>query len=184
MNLTKHFSFIAVMVLFSFFIRSSSVYAYGDDETARNTLHDIGTIGIVVDWDAKGIVEEKITAVKEKAKKDIVQTLIQEGIKVRSGGGIDKPPFLYVAIHSFKSSKKTHAVYFDAKVFQKVNLKKDQSISSIAPTWSSGGLVGIVAEESFLDVIAKLVDEFISAYLSVNPKDRKKGDKSARNQNI
>ncbi len=184
MNSSKHFSFLVLMFFSSFFIWSSSGFGYGDDEAARNTLHDIGTLGIVVDWDGKGTEEEKIIAGKEKIQKDIVQALTRKGIKVRSGGGIDNPPFLYIAIHSFKCSKKTHAVYFDVKVFQDVNLKKDRSMSSISPTWSSGGLVGIVAEESFQDIISKLLDEFSSAYLSANPKDMEKANKSEQKQDI
>ena len=182
MNSVKQYSFMAVIFFFSIFICSSSVFAYGDDETARNTLRGIGTLGIVIDWDGLGIEEKKLITHKEAIKKDVVEMLTQNGIKIHSESGIDKPPFLHIKIHSSKCGTKTHAVYFVIQAFQKVYLKEDQSISSTSPTWSSGGLVGIVVEDAFQDIVIKLVDEFLSAHLSANPKE--KSSESEQKQKI
>ena len=180
----KHFWSISVFTVFILFTWSSYGFGYGDDEKARNTLHGIGIIGIVVDWDGTGIEEDALKACKEKVQKDIALQLKQKGIKVHSEGTIDNPPFLYIEIHSYRCGENVHAAYFGVKVMQEIFLKEKESVSSTSPTWSSGGVVGIVVDEAFEDVISKLVDEFSSAYLSVNPKDEVKEEGSDHKTSI
>jgi len=170
MKSCKHSWSIATFTVFILFTWSSYGFGYGDDEKARNTLRDIGIMGIIVDWDGTGIEEEALKACREKVTKNITLQLKQEGIKVHSEGTIDTPPFLYIEIHSYRCGNNVHAAYFGVKVMQEIFLKGKESVSSTSPTWSSGGVVGIVVDEAFEEVISKLVDEFAAAYLSVNPK--------------
>jgi len=184
MKSCKHSWSIAVFTVFILFTWSSYGFGYGDDEKARNTLRGIGTIGIVVDWDGTGIEEEALKASKEKLQKDISLRLKQKGIKVHSKGTIDNPPFLYIEIHSYRCGNNVHAAYFGVKVMQEIVLKEKQAVSSTSPTWSSGGVVGIVRDEAFEDVIGNLVDEFASAYLTVNPEGEVKEENSDRKKTI
>ena len=180
----KYILSIAASIVFISFTWIPNGFCYGDDEKARDTLRDIGTIGIVVGWDGTGIEEEALKASKEKVQKDMAQELKQKGVKVHSKGSIDKPPFLYIEIHSYRCGDNVHAAYFGVKVMQEIYLKKKKGVSSISPTWSSGGVVGIVRDEFFEDMISTLVGEFASAYLSVNPKDKAKGEPSDQKKAI
>ena len=184
MKSCKHsWSFVvfAGIILFTW---SSWGFCYGDDEKARSTLRGIGIIGIVVDWDGTGIEEEALKSCREKVQKNIASQLKQEGIKVHSEGTIDTPPFLYIEIHSYRCGNNVHAAYFGVKVMQEIFLKGKESVSSTSPTWSSGGVVGIVVDEAFEDIISKLVAEFASAYLSVNPKGEIKEESSDHKKSI
>ncbi len=171
MNTHKHYFYIAALTVFSIFIWSSYGFAFGDDKLARDSLRGINNLGIVIDWDSSGMDPEKLKSIKEKLKRNANQRLQQKGIKVYSGNSNVKPPFLCMEIETMKCDKKTHALYMTAKAMQEVVLKNKQSINAISPTWSSGGILGIIAEESIQDVASKLIDEFITAYMSVNPKN-------------
>lgn len=184
MKSCKHSWSIVVFTGIILFTWCSFGFCYGDDEKARNTLRGIGIIGIVVDWDGTGIEEEVLKACKEKIQKNIALQLKQEGIKVHSEGTIETPPFLYIEIHSYRCGNNVHAAYFGVKLMQEIFLKEQQSVTSTSPTWSSGGVVGIVREEAFEDFISKLVDEFTSAYLTVNPKGEVKEENSDHEESI
>jgi len=171
MNAYKHVLYMAVIVILTFFLWSSDGFAFGDDKQARESLGNIKHIGIVVDWDGAGMKEDKLNSLKEKIGRDIYQGLQQKGIKVRSSDTIDMPPYFYLEIESLKCGDKSYAVYITAKAMQEVILKNRSSIHAISPTWSSGGIIGISDERSIQEVVSALVDEFVAAYLSVNPKD-------------
>ena len=180
----KYFLSVTVFIVFISFTWKSNGFGYGDDEKARDTLRDIGTIGIVVGWDGTGIEEEALRASREKVQTDMALRLKEKGIKVHSKGSINNPPFLYIEIHSYRCSKNAHAAYFGVKVMQEIYLKEKKDVSSISPTWSSGGVVGIVMDELFEDMITSLVDEFAAAYLSVNSKDKAKREVSYQEKTI
>jgi hypothetical protein len=184
MKFYKYISSIAASIVFISLTWIPNGFCYGDDEKARDTLRDIGTIGIVVGWDGTGIDEEALKASREKVQRDMTQKLKQKGIKVHSKGSIDKPPFLYIEIHSYRCGENVHAAYFGVKVMQEIYLKKKKGVSSISPTWSSGGVVGIIENDLFEDMISSLVDEFASAYLSVNSKDKAKRKPSDQKKSI
>ncbi len=171
MNSYKHYLSMAAIAVFTLFIWSSCGFAFGDDKQARDSLRGIKNIGIVVDWDSSGMDEDKLKSLKEKMVRNANQRLKLKGIKVHSGSSNDKPPFLCLEIETVSCGAGTHALYITAKAMQEVVLKNRQSINTISPTWSSGGILGIIAEESIQDVVSKLVNEFVTAYMSVNPKD-------------
>ncbi len=171
MNLYKQYLYAAAITVSMLSIWSSSCSAFGDDKQARDSLSNIKNIGIAVHLDCSGMEEEELNSLKEKIERDVNQKLRLKGIKVHSGGSIDMLPYLFLEIESVKCGDDTHAMYITAKVMQEIVLKNDQSINSISPTWSSGGVIGITVKESIQDIVSKLVDEFIAAYLSVNPKD-------------
>lgn len=171
MNSYKHSLYAAAIVAFTLLMWSSYGFAFGDDKQARDSLRSIKHIGIVVDWDSSGMEEEELNPLKEKIEKHVFQRLQLKGIKVNAATSNDMPPFLSLEIESVKCGDRTHALYVTVKAMQEVVLKNNQSINAVSPTWSSGGVIGITDEESIQDVVSTLVDEFVTAYLSVNPKD-------------
>ncbi len=168
MNSYKQILYTVTITVITIFIWSSYGFAFGDDKQARESLRDIKNISILVDWDGSGMDGHKLKSLKEKIKRDINQRLQLKGIKVNSNSSNDRPPFLCVEIESVKCDVNTHALYLTAKAMQEVVLMKNQSINTISPTWSSGGILGITVEESIQDVVLALVDEFVKAYMSVN----------------
>ncbi len=171
MNSCKCYIFTATVTVLFVFIWSSFGFAFGDDKQARNSLRGLKNIGIVVNWDSEGLEEERLNSIKEKIKIDVNYRFKSQGIKMSSGASDNSPPYFCLEIESLKCDNNTHALYITAKAMQEVVLKNKKSVQAISPTWSSGGILGIIVEESIQDAVSKLVNEFVKAYLSVNPKE-------------
>ena len=167
---TKDFVSIAFAVL-ALLIFSAYCFAYGNDRQANESLGGIKLIGIVIDWNGSGIEEEALEAFKDNIKNNVSEMLLQKGIKVQPEDTLETPPFFFLEIRSIKCGPTSHALYIIAKVMREVALKRKQSVKLTSPTWSSGGVVGIVGEETIQDIVSMLVHEFVTSYLSANPRD-------------
>jgi hypothetical protein len=75
-------------------------------------------------------------------------------------------------VTSVLSGAGVYGLYVEVSLNQRVLLAREQSISVTAPTWSTSYIVTI-GMNNLLEVrddIKELVDKFLNAYLSVNPK--------------
>jgi len=119
---------------------------------------------------------------KDGLKRDQIQTDIKlklwlAGIKVLTKEEwVNEPgrPYLYVRIGSLKDESELFYAYCtELSLCQDVYLDRNTKINIIAETWSTL-VVGLVGKDRVVDFIRDntkdLVDEFISDYLSVNPK--------------
>jgi len=97
------------------------------------------------------------------------QRLSHNGIKVYGVGTPERPPFLYIEIHSYICGNEMQTLHVVVKVMQNVFLKKKGSVNFASPTWSSQGDVCLVSAQALGNAILKQVDEFVSAFSSVNP---------------
>ncbi len=165
----NRFCFIAVASIFTFFLWSSYGFGSGNKETETNTLRGVEIIGIVVDWKGPGIEDGELISDNETMKKLVEQRLKQKGVDVNRASTPGKQPFLYMEIHSYICGNEMQILHVVAKVIQNVILEKKKSVNFASPTWSSEGEVCLVSAESLGNAILKQVDEFASAYLSVNP---------------
>lgn len=105
---------------------------------------------------------------KASIQTDVELKLRQAGITVLTEEGT---PYLYIDVNT--SSGSLYAYFVGVKLCQTVRLDRDPSIQVLlATTWDVGevGTVGRVNLRSIRDRIKDLVDMFINAYLSVNPK--------------
>lgn len=83
-------------------------------------------------------------------------------------------PYLYVNANVMLSRESQGVFHYSisCELDQVVTLTRDPSIITFASTWNVGG-VGLVGANRLPDIratVRDLVDQFINAYLSVNPK--------------
>ena len=85
-------------------------------------------------------------------------------------------PSLYIHVGSNhrKEDPAIYAFYIEVKLDQEVRLERDLRIAAIrTATWSTSGEIGTLGSaylQQARDRIKDQVDQFINAYLSVNPK--------------
>ncbi len=172
----NRFYFIAVASVFTILLWSSYGFGSGNKETKTNTLRGLEIVDVVVDWKGPGIEDGELISDKETIQKLVEQRLRQKGVDVNRAGTPEKQPFLYMEIHSYICGNDMNTLHVVAKVMQNVFLEKKKSVNFASPTWSSGGEVCLVSAEALGNAVLKQVDEFVSAYLSVNPSgtDRRK----------
>ena len=176
MNLHNRLNFIALATVIVFFLWGSSGFGYGYEQTEVNTLRGIEIIGVAVDWKGPGIEDGELISDKETIQMLVEQRLKHNGIHVNCVGVPEGQPFLYIEIHSYICGDDMHTLHVVAKFMQSAYLKKDKPLNFTSPTWSSGGEVCPVSAEPLGNAILEQVDEFVSAYLSVNPRDRSHTD--------
>jgi hypothetical protein len=97
-------------------------------------------------------------------------------------------PYLYINIPTSKrDGTGLYAYYIAVELNQDVWLPRDLDIETLkATTWRSGA-VGSIGGTKIRDVresVLDLVDEFINAYLAVNPEQAGAGKHSRREENI
>ncbi len=92
------------------------------------------------------------------------------GIKVLEPDNDTLTPFLFISINVGHQQVGQHDYFaIDVELNQAVRLLRDRSISGVGATWSqnAGGFGDAALVRSALE---ELVDDFVNAYLSVNPK--------------
>ena len=105
---------------------------------------------------------------------DVELRLRQAGITVLSADS-DDAPILYVAVTAVRSRyEPVYAYFVEIDLRQVVVLGRNVSFSTYAATWWATATVATVGAARFPDSvrgsIRNQVDEFINAYLAVNPK--------------
>ena len=161
-------------VLLAIFVLLTAYRAAAEDsEYTRNTLRGITGVSVLVERLTDQAEQDGLR--KEDIQTDVELKLRLAGIKVLSGkasyanpGG----PYLYVEVTAILSSTGLYAVSTGVSLKQDVLLARDQSTSIAASTWSTDSVVtvGRTRLRNLRDSIKEDVDEFINAYLSVNPK--------------
>lgn len=143
----------------------------GDEKSLR------GLQGVNVIIESLSSEAEQAGLNRTAIQTDVELKLRLAGIKVLSEEESLKQrgyPYLYVnAIVGLGKNTPGLAFYaIRCALKQDVTLTRDDSISTIATTWDTGasGLVGASNLQNIRGGIKDLVDEFINAYLSVNPK--------------
>jgi hypothetical protein len=160
---------MAILVLLAI----TTVGLAGDDEYSRPTLRGLGGIRVTVaDLDPKAKDFGLDTAVIQT---DVELKLRQAGIKVVTRAESFKVPGmpeLYINVMVLRSAAGFYAYYVEVELQQGTRLYRDPKVDSFAATWSSGGLgaLGTADPRAVRDHIKDQVDQFINAYLSVNPK--------------
>jgi hypothetical protein len=140
-----------------------------DAEFSRASLKGLQGVQVVVEpLEAEA---EQVGLNKTSIQTDVELKLRQAGITVLTEAGT---PYLYIDVNTSKSpSGPLYAYFVGVKLCQTVRLDRDPSIKIFAATtWDVAelGTVGRVNLRSIRERIKDLVDMFINAYLSVNPK--------------
>ena len=160
-------SFFTVVFL-AFSLAGCSVYGF-DNRQARETLIGFESVQVLV----KGLNRDvRIMELTEaQLKTDIELRLRGKGILVLGEMGVAQGnPILYLAINSTQASSKGGSIYnIDLSFWQDVRLALSGE-STRAPTWSSGVIGATYNKKHIRNAVINKVDEFLNAWLSVNPK--------------
>jgi hypothetical protein len=147
----------------------SSVVAKGRDfESARPTLRGLEGVQVVIEDLDPDVERAGLT--RHQLQTDVELRLRKAGIRVFTRPG---SPFLSVHVLTRKLTPlEVYAYSIDIEFHQLIYLVRDPHVINVAPTWSvkSGiGTVGATVLRQLRERVADHVDEFINAYLAVNP---------------
>ena len=162
-------------VILALMIFVSPLYAL-NSEMNRSTLRNLEGMMVLIEDLAPEIERGGLT--KAQLQKNIEQKLRNEGIRPLTQEECFKAPgepYLYISINinPTKTDPEVYAYSIDIGLIQNVTLARDPSQNTYGVTWSTGG-VGSIGKNNIhelADSVSSLVDLFVRAYLSVNPKN-------------
>jgi len=145
-----------------------------DDILTRATLKGLEGVWVLIEEPDQETIAGGLT--REQLETDTELRLRKVGIKVLTFDEAARTPGrprLYVNVTTIKSDGGFYVYYGSVALIQSALLERNQNIQTLmAETWSTGS-VGIVGESGMAQGVrgrvGDFVDEFINAYLSVNP---------------
>jgi hypothetical protein len=175
--MTREKILIASLILF--FV---NVPAFADDELdtiySKGTLRGLQGVYVVIkvqDLSATTIQQHGLT--KEQLQTDTEINLRAAGIKVipTQDELLKEPgnPLLYVyVVTRYEPGLKGFVIHCQVELRQLVQLERAPTLFDVSATWSKAGMT-LIGEESAQNIrgfVKDLVDKFINAYLTANPK--------------
>ena len=157
-----------------FLILCSTSPAFADDDvSSRESLKGLPGVFVIVQDLEPAIEQAGLT--KADIQMDVELRLRLAGIPVLSRAEwITTPggPYLYVNTNVFNSNNTVWPFSVEISSMQRVILERGSANIFFAPTWSvtTVGSVGSNKLTQVKDVVKEYVDQFINAYLAVNPK--------------
>jgi len=173
----KHLLTLALLVGIGLVVAPSAICQI-DDNQNRETLRGLQGVRVTVrpvnaDLQRDGITQSKLqTDVELKLRKAGIHVLTEDEWRhnTTSGGGA----WLEVYVGAVKNTETNmfYACTFQLKLMQPVRLMRDASIKTFATTWSTGstGIIGLEKMQTVRQEVSDRVDEFLNAYLTVNPR--------------
>ena len=141
----------------------------------RATLRGLKGVGVLVEKlptevEKEGLDRNELQrAVESKLQSAGIRLLTKEE-SIRAPG----EPYLYVNINVnvAKTESDIYPYSIDMLFIQKVSLLRDPKLTSYAVTWSTGGVgsIGKPILSQLRESVEAMVDVFIKAYLSENPR--------------
>ena len=146
-----------------------------NSEINRATLKGLRGVRVLVEDLAPEVEQEGL--VKAQLQKSLEERLRAAGIRVLTQEEAVKAPgepYLYVNVNiSFAKGEEEICSYsIDVALIQNVTLVRIPKQAGYAVTWSTGG-VGLIGKKSLSELkgtIEEIVDIFVKAFFSVNPK--------------
>lgn len=155
-----------------FFLASKSLHG-SDDPTTRATLRGIRGIVVVVESLGAEAIRDGLTV--DNIQTDAELSLRKAGVRVIESPNAPHLSYLYINANVYKGKGPIEDLYtFNCSVsFEQLVTVKSNDVAAIVPTWSVDG-VGYAGRlnmsKSIRDTLRDLVEKFLNAYLSVNPK--------------
>jgi len=139
-----------------------------DGPLDRATLRGLKSLKIIVDPLDAELQRGGVTS------KNLVTQIAQ---RLEKGGvPVDDNAVAFVGLHltAAHAKKKTSAVFLSLGLYQTVSMARDPSIKTTTETWSGESVVLVPPElfsQAVGDTVDQLVDQFIGAFRSANPKE-------------
>jgi hypothetical protein len=142
----------------------------GDTQPERNSLRGLKGIYVLVEHLNKDLIKDGLNT--DTIKTDVEQKLRLAGIGILSRDDFFKElgyPYLYIDANALKLQRGGYVYNIDVALMQAVILERF-FVRLQAQTWSREDLGATPRLDTIRDSIEILVDQFINAYLSANPK--------------
>ena len=170
----KRYLVVSIIGIFlSLFLRSSVFSVNGISN--RATLRGLKGVGVLVEKLPPEVEKEGLSA--DQLQEEIGSKLRNAGIRVltkEEASGASGEPYLYININVniAKTEADIYSYSIDLLFIQKVSLQRDPRLMSYAVTWSTGGVgsIGKPILNQLRESVNDMVDVFIKAYLSENPR--------------
>ncbi len=161
------------LMLVAVFLFCPAVTAQTDSQSSRQSLRDLTGVFVLVDKLLPDAEQDGLSS--SQIQTDVEQRLKTAGIKVLTMEEMLKAPgmpTLYVDVNTLKRQD-AYSYSIEVILQQNVRLERDSRVLFIAPTWKIGavGWVGATNINQIRNGISDMLDRFITAYISVNPKD-------------
>jgi hypothetical protein len=144
---------------------STALIGGDEDDPSRRSLQGIGSLHVVVEQLPEGARQLGLS--EESLRTDVELKLRRNGITVTDVKG--SQALLYVAVNVVPGGG---AASLYVAVEQPARLLCDDSIYVTATTWSTAGAVANPEAKFIRDRVGDLMDQFLNAWLAVNPKAR------------
>jgi len=155
------------MTMFLIGISSSSISGQGNDPKA-DTLKGINTLGVLVEDLSDGAKVIALTA--EAIQTDVELKLRLAGMRVvtdKEAVKLPNVPVLYVRVGLLPRAE---AAIIEVQLEQDAVLERNGQLAYSVITWDRAGVVASPTAQFIRDRVKDNVDEFLNAWLSVNPK--------------
>ena len=163
---------ISLLLALSAFLTLVNTLAFAaDEELSRATLCGLKGVYVAVEDLDPEIERDGLT--RDQIYSDVESKLRQAGIKVLSEEEwkLEKgSPYLYVNAHIMKVMNGVYIFNITTEFIQEVHLVRNSDIKAPAAIWSAETLGISDHVRDIRDPARERVDKFISAYLSVNPR--------------
>ena len=145
-----------------------------ENKFSQFTLAGLKGVYLIVNEISLAIEREGLTknllkrAIKLKLRQADIRVLTEEELLFMPG-----KPCLYLSMHAVKNSEFSFYAYWTSlELRQLVRLERDKNIKVFAITWSvrSIGMLNVKELSKIRESVRELVDRFINAYFSVNPR--------------
>lgn len=164
-----------MVIILSFFLFLESSILAINGLSNRATLRGLKGIGVLVEKLPLEVEQEGLK--RDQLQMEVESKLRTAGIKVltkEEASGASGEPYLYININVniAKTESDTYPYSIDLLFIQKVSLLRDPKLTSYAVTWSTGGVgsIGKPILSQLRESVNDMVDVFIKAYLSENPR--------------
>jgi hypothetical protein len=149
-------------------VSASGAYGQSDDELSRSTLRGIGAVYVLVESLPDGAKVLGLT--RESIQTDVELKLRLAGMRIvteqeshKAPGG----PVLYVQVGMTNNGL---ASFTDVALRQDVTLQRNGMPAVFVATWNASVIAMNQDDKEIRNTVKDLVDQFLNAWLSVNPK--------------
>ncbi len=163
---------IGLTVLFGLIGLADRGSCASNSDTARETLR--GLPGVFVAVEALEPAVERAGLTTHQLRADVEGQLQQAGIRLLTKEEwliVTGQPFVYVHVHVLLPPQGQAAYHITTECYQRASLDAHAS-SALVATWTTTylGLVEVDALQTLREYVRTYTEQFISAYLSVNPR--------------
>jgi hypothetical protein len=153
---------VCLLALLPFFLRAA-----GDARLDRETLRGLKAASVVVDPIGPELEQQGVQT-------GLLQSRMEEGLRAAGLlGAPGSPEFLGLRILPVRSERGPFAVCLSLGLYQRVILAREPSVKTATQTWEVETIFMAqpkVVYQASLDSVDELIQRFIEAWRSVNPK--------------